>query len=595
MTNEQQRIILYRKLKQKGKLKSEDNTDFTFKDFSDSYFTDKNNFEKLYYFATSNIELQDEDGNPVELKYFYQNYACDLSWAKKLPYCLSKKYSSKWSSDSCVPTYAQENDGTITTDGSYKIGENYYYPNGDVKNKTAVKIGTYQCIDGEPKITPVTAQQTQPSTETGTWQSCVASRKDINYNESKTTGTYTSSVENVGNVTLNINGTFTATGSKFPNGGNWSCTTTGKIFLDYPKSTQQSATQTKPKFEWKTTLATPENVENGELIKYGMFGSIVKQIQQLLINNGYKDISKTGQADGKFGNRTKNAVLSFQKDNGLTQDGVVGPKTWNTLQVPKSTKSIEISTPKELPFNKPEQQPMTASEFSQIQQENNMKNLNKIIKESLVETKESKKKLIQESKITDLRFKMIVESENKQDLEEVLEEVLLEMIYLHNQGFNNQIIAESVDGIFSILSTLFKKTPNAIVDTFKEKGVNFIVSKLGMEENTYLKNFLVTVLGNTNIVDIPKLFTDCNFLTKKIAESIPEAYLRKLEYEKGMGNVFMDGIRNALYDVIRSSDFAQRIENSIAGVVCPIVDKLTGKFEDSIGTMKNKLIGNTQA
>jgi peptidoglycan hydrolase-like protein with peptidoglycan-binding domain len=594
MTNEQQRIILYRKLKQKGKLKSEDNTDVTFKDFSDSYFTDKNNFEKLYYFATSNIELQDEDGNPVELKYFYQNYACDLSWAKKLQYCVANKYASKWSSDSCVPTYAEENGGQFATDGSLKIGEKYYYPNGDVLNKSAQKIGTYQCIDGEPKITPVTAQQTQPSTETGTWQSCVASRKDINYNESKTTGTYTSSVENVGNVTLNINGTFTATGSKFPNGGNWNCTATGKIFLDYPKSTQQSATQTKPKFEWKATSATAEDVKNGTLIKYGMSGNIVVQIQRMLIDSDYNQISKSKKPDGKFGNRTKTMVIKFQNDNGITPaQGNVGPKTWNKLSQTTNIKPIETTTIPEP--TAPEQQPMTASEFPQIQQENNMKNLNKIIKESLVETKESKKKLIQESKITDLRFKMIVESENKQDLEEVLEEVLLEMIYLHNQGFNNQIIAESVDGIFSILSTLFKKTPNAIVDTFKEKGVNFIVSKLGMEENTYLKNFLVTVLGNTNIVDIPKLFTDCNFLTKKIAESIPEAYLRKLEYEKGMGNVFMDGIRNALYDVIRSSDFAQRIENSIAGVVCPIVDKLTGKFEDSIGTMKNKLIGNTQA
>jgi peptidoglycan hydrolase-like protein with peptidoglycan-binding domain len=380
---------------------------------------------------------------------------------------------------------------------------------------------------------------------------------------------------------------------------------TGNLFIDYPSTSQPSTgetttattatTTTKPTFEWKTTLATPENVENGELIKYGMFGSIVKQIQQLLINNGYKDISKTGQVDGKFGNRTKNAVLSFQKDNGLTQDGVVGPKTWNTLQVPKSTKSIEISTPKELPVNKPEQQPMTTREVPSIQPENYMKKLNNIIKESLIVTKEKKKKTIQESKITNLRFKMIVESETKQDLNTILEEVLMEMIYLHNQGFNSQIISENVDDVFNVLSKVFKKSQGAIVGTFKEKGVNYIITNLGMEKNTYLKNFLTTVLGNTNVVDIPKLFTDCDYLTKKIAEAIPEAYLRQLEYDKGMGNVFMDGIRNALHDVINQSDFAQRIEQNIAGVVCPIVDKLGGKFEDSMGSMKSKLIGNMQA
>lgn len=565
----------------KEKIKLIDKSYEKYSNFEKNYFSDAIGVKKFFNLIRDNFAYSDTIDD------VYKTFVCDLSWAKKTSYCIGKKYSSKWGTDSCVLTYAQENDGIITTDGSYKIGENYYYPNGDVLNKKAQKIGTYQCIDGEPKITPIVkTQQTQTSTTTETWQSCVTSRKDIKYNENKTTATYTSSVENVGNVTLNINGTFTATGSRFPNGGVWSCSATGKIFLDTVKSSQQTSTQTKPKFEWKTTLATPDNVENGEVVKIGMYGSIVKQIQQLLTNSGYKV-----KIDGKFGNQTKNMVMKFQGDMGLKKDGLVGPNTWKKL-VSGNITPLETSQPKELPTDI---QQSTPTEVPQIQPENIMKNLNKIIKESLVETKESKKKLIQESKITDLRFKMIVESENKQDLEAVLEEVLLEMIYLHNQGFNNQIIAESVDGVFSILSTLFKKTPNAIVDTFKEKGVNFIVSKLGMEENTYLKNFLITVLGNTNIVDIPKLFTDCKFLTKKIAESIPEAYLRKLEYEKGMGNVFMDGIRNALYDVIRGSDFAQRIENSIAGVVCPIVDKLTGKFEDSIGTMKNKLIGNTQA
>lgn len=372
---------------------------------------------------------------------------------------------------------------------------------------------------------------------------------------------------------------------------------TGNLFKDYPQTgdTQQATTATtttKPKFEWKTTLATPENVENGEIIKVGMYGSIVKQIQQLLISNGYKEISKSGEPDGKFGNRTKNMVVKFQTDNKLSPDGQVGPKTWKTL-VSGNIKPLETSQQKELPTDVP-QQPMATREIPQIQPENHMNNLKKLVKETLVETKENKKKTLQESKISNLRFKMIVESESKIDLDNTLEEILLEMIYLHNQGFNNQIIAESVDGVFNVLSTVFKKSPDVIVNTFKEKGVNFIVSRLGMEKDTYLKNFLITVLGNTNMVDIPKLFTDCKFLTKKIAESIPEAYLRKLEYDKGMGNVFMDSVRNALHDVISNSDFAQRIENNIAGVVCPIVDKLAGKFEDSIGNMKTKLIGNTQ-
>ena len=32
--------------------------------------------------------------------------------------------------------------------------------------------------------------------------------------------------------------------------------------------------------------------------------------------------------DGTFGKETVQATKIFQKENGLTQDGIVGPKTW---------------------------------------------------------------------------------------------------------------------------------------------------------------------------------------------------------------------------------------------------------------------------
>lgn len=219
--------------------------------------------------------------------------------------------------------------------------------------------------------------------------------------------------------------------------------------------------------------------------------------------------------------------------------------------------------------------------------------LNKVIKKTLVETKENKKRLLQESKIVKTRFTMLMESsplKTKKQVDDLYVNILAEMIYLHNQGFDNKLIAESVQGVFGVLSNLFGKSGGAIVDTFKEKGVNWILTKLGLEDNSYFKNFLITTLGNTNITDVPKLFTDCSFLTKKIAESIPEAYLRKLEYEKGLGGGISDVIRNTLYDVVRNSDFAQKLEASLAGLVCPVVSKMTSKFENKLSGMKSNLI-----
>ena len=59
------------------------------------------------------------------------------------------------------------------------------------------------------------------------------------------------------------------------------------------------------------------------LSKIGSTGSEVSQIQIQLKEWGYY----SGAVDGIFGTQTKNAVIKFQKANGLNPDGIAGSKT----------------------------------------------------------------------------------------------------------------------------------------------------------------------------------------------------------------------------------------------------------------------------
>ncbi|QEK13273.1 spore cortex-lytic enzyme [Crassaminicella thermophila] len=76
-----------------------------------------------------------------------------------------------------------------------------------------------------------------------------------------------------------------------------------------------------------------------ETLYWGSSGSEVKQLQTKLKNWGYYD----GPIDGVFGGGTFEAVKKFQKKNGLTVDGVVGPKTAEKLGFPveKTTKGAD--------------------------------------------------------------------------------------------------------------------------------------------------------------------------------------------------------------------------------------------------------------
>lgn len=64
-------------------------------------------------------------------------------------------------------------------------------------------------------------------------------------------------------------------------------------------------------------------------LRKGSSGPYVVECQEDLIQLDY-DLSPYG-ADGKYGNKTVSAVKAFQRDHGLTADGICGPNTWAAL------------------------------------------------------------------------------------------------------------------------------------------------------------------------------------------------------------------------------------------------------------------------
>ncbi|MCL2342769.1 MAG: peptidoglycan-binding protein [Firmicutes bacterium] len=62
-------------------------------------------------------------------------------------------------------------------------------------------------------------------------------------------------------------------------------------------------------------------------VRLGSISTYVLILQDSLTRLGYT----TGGIDGIFGNGTANAVMAFQRANGLTADGVVGCFTWSYL------------------------------------------------------------------------------------------------------------------------------------------------------------------------------------------------------------------------------------------------------------------------
>jgi peptidoglycan hydrolase-like protein with peptidoglycan-binding domain len=71
------------------------------------------------------------------------------------------------------------------------------------------------------------------------------------------------------------------------------------------------------------------------ILRMGSQGAAVRDLQKLL---------KVG-VDGKFGPKTREAVLKLQRSRNLVVDGVVGPRTWQALDASTTPAPTPVSTP----------------------------------------------------------------------------------------------------------------------------------------------------------------------------------------------------------------------------------------------------------
>ena len=88
--------------------------------------------------------------------------------------------------------------------------------------------------------------------------------------------------------------------------------------------------------------SNPTVTTTSNLLKQGSKGDKVEELQTQLNNLGYN----CGTADGIFGAKTLTAVKAFQKDKGLTVDGVVGDKTRAALASAKKPTATTTTTTK---------------------------------------------------------------------------------------------------------------------------------------------------------------------------------------------------------------------------------------------------------
>ncbi len=121
--------------------------------------------------------------------------------------------------------------------------------------------------------------------------------------------------------------------------------TTGPPTTGPPATTSSTSVSTTTSTSTSSPTSTTTKAPPPVTLREGDEGPAVLALQQRLVALGYW----LGTPDGTFGGATVHAVVAFQKVEGLTRDGVVGPATADALAVsarpsPRSTEGriVEI-------------------------------------------------------------------------------------------------------------------------------------------------------------------------------------------------------------------------------------------------------------
>jgi hypothetical protein len=200
-----------------------------------------------------------------------------------------------------------------------------------------------------------------------------------------------------------------------------------------------------------------------------------------------------------------------------------------------------------------------------------MRNLSKTIRKNILEVKETKNNLIQESNIIKNRFNVILgppRIKSKNEMIRLLSKVVKESVKLRELNHNSELINENLLDLFN---TLFKDGGGAkITNAFKTESGSFLIDKLKLKPDSILSSSIKKITNDVSPEETAKLFSDCNHFCEVLSEQV----ISKM----------------GLSDEISRKNFERSFKSELKTMICPLLDKIGSKMEKKFSEMKSKAL-----
>ena len=101
-----------------------------------------------------------------------------------------------------------------------------------------------------------------------------------------------------------------------------------------------------------------------------------------------------------------------------------------------------------------------------------------------------------------------------------IESVIVESVYWSKRGVPNRVIEESLSRALNEgFGDIFSSFGSGIWQTVKREVAGYVISALGMEPDSFGALVVRNLFAKLSFSDYGKVFRDCEFTTKKLAEA----------------------------------------------------------------------------
>jgi len=194
-----------------------------------------------------------------------------------------------------------------------------------------------------------------------------------------------------------------------------------------------------------------------------------------------------------------------------------------------------------------------------------MKNL----KKHLQEIEENRNRKISESSIINTRLL------NSDTFPKLVSEVK----YMKTQKFDVELINEN---LIAVLNQMFQDDGPQFMETVKKKLTEFLMNKLNVSE--FEQKVIEKAIGDTDIDDVAKLFTEPRFLASKLAEVYTE------DFSTDYLETLPEFMKSKVAQLAQDPNNEKELEDMFVDMLNPLMGDINSKMELKMKDIRDNIV-----